>query len=615
MRDLVFISYSHNDKAIFAEFKKNLDPGESRDLLDVWEDTRIEPGTKWAPQIRKALDSARVALLLVSSDYLDSKFIRDEELRLVLARAERQALSLYWVPVRASLSENAGLKQWQAAPGCNPERPLDRMKRPEREQVIVDVCRKILDKMGPLPSISRDDRKALKDRVAKIVGPDYQVLEEIGTGSSSIVYKAVGSHGPRVIKTLAAPRSEPSGQDDLNRRADLAQQLTHPAYIRLYERFLDHDPCCVVTEYVDCISLDRYREWFRGPIAPRRVQQILVALAEALAEAHGRDYLHEGLVPSNIHIDRITGRPRISAFRFLNVGQSTDLWGTFLTSHEHCTYLSPEQFDGCNRSAASDQHALGLLGYELLSGQPIERVTRPADFVHRPELFARLQQSGPWAERAPALAGVVLRMLCVDPDDRWPSMAQAARILEDVNVEDSPHEKARRRVKGSYSTFQAIDRAHRLYESFYASLFASLPEARQLFAHTDMPRQHKAINDALNLLLDCDTDLPHTAEAAAEKICSVARKHQQYGLGDREIDAFEAALLQALASCGESEPETLKAWRTILERGFHHMRDALCTQGPIRTAPDAPAKGMLGDRPGATATPAADARSASSDAP
>ena len=196
MRDLVFISYSHNDKAIFAEFKKNLDPGESRDLLDVWEDTRIEPGTKWAPQIRKALDSARVALLLVSSDYLDSKFIRDEELRLVLARAERQALSLYWVPVRASLSENAGLKQWQAAPGCNPERPLDRMKRPEREQVIVDVCRKILDKMGPLPSISRDDRKALKDRVAKISAPTTRFSRRSGPAARRSCTRRSGRTGP-----------------------------------------------------------------------------------------------------------------------------------------------------------------------------------------------------------------------------------------------------------------------------------------------------------------------------------------------------------------------------------------------------------------------------------
>jgi serine/threonine protein kinase len=622
MRDLVFISYSHNDNdaATFLEFKKNLEPAASQGLLSVWDDTQIKPGTEWAPQIDEALTQARVALLLVSADYLESAFIRDKELRVLLARAKRRQLSLYWVPVRDSLFETVGLNQWQAAPGCHPKHPLNVMTAAEREQAIVNVCRAILDEMGRLPSISRTDRTDLKRRVGETVGARYQDLEEIGTGSSSIVYKAVyKTEAPRgrpvAIKALAAPRWEPSGQDDLRHRADVAQQLTHQAYIHLYEQFLDRDPCCVVTEYVDGISLDCYRESYGGPIAPRRVQQILLTLAQALAEAHDLDYLHEGLVPSNVHIDRSTGRTRLSAFRFLNVGPSTGLWGTFLINHENCTYLSPEQFHGRNRSTASDQYALGLLGYELLSGQPIERVTKPADFVHRPEFFDRLQQWGPWADRAPALAGVLLRMLRVLPEQRWQSMAEAATMLEDVNVEDSPHEKARRRVHGSYSTFQATDRADRLYERFYASLFASLPEARQMFAHTNWSQQYNAINEALKLLLDCDTDLPHTADAAAEKICSVARKHQPYGLGERELRAFEDALLQALASCAACEPETLEAWRLILAPGFRHMRDALRVQQPIQTAQDAPAKTGPGDRPGATATPAADARSAPTGAP
>jgi hemoglobin-like flavoprotein len=280
-------------------------------------------------------------------------------------------------------------------------------------------------------------------------------------------------------------------------------------------------------------------------------------------------------VPSNVHIDRITGRMRISAFRFLNIGHSTGRWGTFLINHETCTYLSPEQFDGCNRSKASDQYALGLLGYELLSGQPIERVTRPADFVHRPEFFTRLEQSGPWVDRAPALAGVILRMLRVDPDERWPSMAEAAKMLEEVNVEDSPHEVAHRRVQDSYSTFQAADRADKLYKSFYASLFAAVPDARRMFVHTDWSRQYNAINQALKLLLDYDAG----SQSAAEAIGTVALKHQQYGLGERELRAFEDALLHALRSCGECKPETLEAWRMMLAPGFQHMRGALRALG------------------------------------
>ena len=57
MRDLVFISYSHNDydKAILAEFKKNLDPAASRDLVMEWDDTQIKHGDDWMRGIEQAL--------------------------------------------------------------------------------------------------------------------------------------------------------------------------------------------------------------------------------------------------------------------------------------------------------------------------------------------------------------------------------------------------------------------------------------------------------------------------------------------------------------------------------------------------------------------------------
>lgn len=578
MRDLVFISYSHTDKAIFDAFQKNLRPAESKGLLSVWSDEDIGPGTKWGPGIRDALGKARVALLLVSADFINSEFIRNEELRVLLTATERGNLSLFWVPITAAVIETVHLDQWQAAPGCDPEHPLKSMSRSKREQVIVRVCRAILDEMGRLPSMTRGDRGDLQRRVSDTVGPKYEVLQEIGTGSSSIVYKAIDRtlHRPVVVKTLVASELQAGGENDIRDRAEIAKKLNHPAYIDLYDEFIDRDPYCVVTEYVDGICLDRFREASSGSLTPRRVRRILVELAQALAEAHDLNYLHEGLMPSNVHVDRATHRPRISAFRFLSIGPSTGMWGTFLINHETCTYLSPEQFDGRTRSKATDQYALGLVGYELLSGRRVEPVTRPADFVHRPEFFLQLERSGEWTERAPALAGVIQRMLRVDPEQRWMSMSEAAEMLEGVIVVDSAHEAARRRVKASYSTFQASDRAHKLYEVFYQRLFEAMPDAHALFAKTDMSRQYNALNQALKVLLDYDSE----SQSAAETIGAVAVKHKQYGLTDRHLDAFELALLSALQSSGASEPETLEAWRTILTPGLQHMRSALRDSDP-----------------------------------
>ncbi|HEY6173199.1 MAG TPA: protein kinase, partial [Kofleriaceae bacterium] len=571
MRDLIFISYSRKDKTFFEAFRKNLNPAESNDLL-VWSDQKLEAGSKWEPRLREALAKTRVALLLVSDNFIDSKFIASKELPIILAAAEKGELKVFWVPITAALFGSVHLDEIAAAPGCDPRHPLDGMTRAKREQAVVTVCRAILDEMGRLPSMTRDDRGDLQQRVSQTVGAKYELLGEIGTGSSSIVYKAHSRPLERtvVVKTLVTDLTR-SRERDVRERAKVAMQLTHPAYIAMYDEFIDREPYCVVTEYVDGVRLDQFRDTAGGTLTPRRVRRILLELAQALAEAHDHGVLHEGLTPSNVHIDRISLRPRISAFRFVNIGPSTGLWGTFLISHETCTYLSPEQFDGSPSTTATDQYALGLLGYELLSGHAVDRVTRPADFEHRRAFFAKLDQSQPWTERAPALAGIILGMLRVDPSLRWRSMAEVATLLEHVDVEDSADEAERRQVLDSYLTFQASDRTHKLYASFYKRLFAAVPDAKALFAGTEMPRQYYALHQALKVLLDYDPD----SHATAHAIGAIAASHHHHGLGARHLDAFEQALLEALESNGVSDAATLQAWRKTLAPGLQHMRCAL----------------------------------------
>lgn len=585
MRDLVFISYSRKDKAFFEAFRKNLSPAESNDLLSVWTDQNLEAGTKWEPRLQEALAKTRVALLLVSDNFVDSKFIRNKELPVILAAAEKGELKVFWVPISAAMFESVHLDEIAVAPGCDPKYPLDGMTRAKRERSIVTVCRAILDEMGRLPSMTRSDRGDLKKRVSETVGAKYELLDEIGTGSSSIVYKARTNGRQVVIKALVTDLQRCT-EREIRERARIARQLTHPAYITMHDEFFDREPYCVVTEYVDALRLDHFLETSGGTLTPRRVRRMLLVLAQALAEAHDHGVLHEGLVPSNVHVERISLRPRISAFRFLNVGPSTGLWGTFLVSHETCTYLSPEQFDGSASTKATDQYALGLLGYELLSGRPVEPVTRPADFEHRRAFFKSLDESGPWTLRAPALAGIILGMLRVDPALRWKSMAEVATMLERVDVEESAEEEARRQVLDSYLTFQASDRTHKLYASFYKRLFAEMPQAKALFARTEMSRQYNALHQALKVLLDYDAD----SHGAANAIGAVAASHQQHGLGARHLAAFESALLGALESNGVSDPATLEAWRKTLAPGLQHMRCALRAPahaaGHIAAAPD-----------------------------
>ena len=98
----------------------------------LWDDTRIDPGAKWKEGIRRALESAKVAVLLVSKNFLASDFIRKSEL-LPLLEAERQGgLTILWVPVGFSMYQGTEIAEYQAI--NDPSRPLDSMKGPARDK-------------------------------------------------------------------------------------------------------------------------------------------------------------------------------------------------------------------------------------------------------------------------------------------------------------------------------------------------------------------------------------------------------------------------------------------------------------------------------------------------
>ena len=96
----VFIGYSHKDKSWKGKLVTHLGVLQLEGLLDIWDDSRIETGEDWYPEIQEAIEAASVAILLVSADFLTSKFIRNKEVPRILERREKEGLRIFPVIMR-----------------------------------------------------------------------------------------------------------------------------------------------------------------------------------------------------------------------------------------------------------------------------------------------------------------------------------------------------------------------------------------------------------------------------------------------------------------------------------------------------------------------------------
>lgn len=137
----VFVSYSRKDKIWLDRLKTMLAPIAREGGLDLWDDSRIPAGADWKAAIETALGEAKVAVLLVSPDFLASPFINTEEVPTLLKAAENEGVTLLWVCLRPCLWKKTFLEPFNAAHDVS--RPLEGQSKAKREAELARIAEKI----------------------------------------------------------------------------------------------------------------------------------------------------------------------------------------------------------------------------------------------------------------------------------------------------------------------------------------------------------------------------------------------------------------------------------------------------------------------------------------
>jgi len=269
----------------------------------------------------------------------------------------------------------------------------------------------------------------------------FRVLEELGSGSLSSVYRAIEEPLGRtvalkILKSTIAPNSPFASQ--LEREARVLAELNHPNIGSLHAFVKTTAHMHLVLEFVDGFSLAALLK--KRPVAPPdSVAAIGAAVARGLAHAHERGIVHRDIKPANILISR---RGDVKVFDFGIAQRSSDEpVGLAAPRLEDVTafgtpaYMSPEQILGETVDARSDIFALGVVLYQLLCGaRPFER----GDEADRRPSAHRIRRDPPIPlhRRAPevplALERVVMRAIEKLPADRFQTAEAFAQNLEEL---------------------------------------------------------------------------------------------------------------------------------------------------------------------------------------
>lgn len=265
--------------------------------------------------------------------------------------------------------------------------------------------------------------------IGRLLDNRYEVMTAIGTGGMAVVYKALDHRLNRQV-ALKILKDDYSGDAEFRRRFHAESQavamLNHPNIVSVYDVSTDGDADYIVMELVDGITLKQYIERRGGYLNWKESLHFASQIAKALEHAHSQGVIHRDIKPHNVMILK-NGSAKVTDFGIARMMSAQNTLTKEALGSVH--YISPEQAKGGRVDNRSDIYSLGVVMYEMMTGQP------PYD-GESPVAVALQHING--GAKMPSLLNpnipggleqIIMRAMAVDPAHRY---ASAAELLEDM---------------------------------------------------------------------------------------------------------------------------------------------------------------------------------------
>jgi eukaryotic-like serine/threonine-protein kinase len=268
--------------------------------------------------------------------------------------------------------------------------------------------------------------------IGTLIGERFRLEEKVGSGGMSSVYRAFDPTLERRVAIKLMHRdisSDPDQLERFRREARAVARLNHPHVVTVIDAGEDEGAPYIVFEYVEGETLkDRIRRLGRLPIDEAIAYAI--EIGRALECAHAHKLVHRDVKPQNVLIDP-DGRAKVTDF---GIARSMEAQGLTAPGRVLGTtdYVSPEQALGHEVTEQSDIYSLGIVLYEMLTGEvPFKADTQVAVAMkHVREAMPDVQRRRP--EISATLAAVVERATAKETQNRYATVDQMVHDLEEV---------------------------------------------------------------------------------------------------------------------------------------------------------------------------------------